>query len=273
MSHSIPEGNKVLFITGAGSGMGQLAARNALEAGWKVAALDLNAEGLDALGESEQLLKLTVDISDAAQVQAAADQTERELGPIFRVVNAAAIMPLGLALDQSVELADKIMSINYMGLVHVVHATLPRMLQRGEGEFVSFASMAGLVPTIYVAAYDASKFAVTAYTEVLAQENHGRGVKFCCVCPPMVATPLLNQARETTWPKLFDFGRAITPQKVLDDVEKALSKNRFWVLPSFEAKLLGWTRRFAPRFLSWLIRVIEHKGLKQKRTGELQLDK
>lgn len=250
----------VVLITGAGSGMGQLAARRALAQGHKVAALDVDAAGLDKLGESPLLLKLVVDVRDAAAVREAAQRVESRLGPIHRVVNAAAIMPLGVALEQDPAIAQRIMAINYLGLVHIAHATLPAMLARGRGEFVSFSSMAGLMPTIYVAAYDASKFAVTAYTEVLAQENRGKGVNFCCVCPPMVATPLLAQARATTWPRIFNLLPAITPERVLDDVEQALRRGRFWVLPGPVTWLVVLMRRWFPGFTWWFNRMTERHG-------------
>lgn len=249
-----------VFITGAGSGMGQLAARRALAQGCKVAALDVDAAGLEKLGDAPALLKLVVDVRDAAAVREAARRVEAELGPIQRVLNAAAIMPLGRALEQDPAVAQRIMAINYHGLVHVAHATLPAMLQRGRGEFVSFSSLAGLMPTIYVAAYDASKFAVTAYTEVLAQENRDKGVRFACVCPPMVATPLLNQARATVWPRIFNLLPPITPDSVLDDIEHALRRGRFWVLPGPFTPLLAWLRRFSPTFLWWFNRLAERHG-------------
>lgn len=250
----------VWFVTGAGSGMGQLAARRALDAGHKVAALDVSQAGLDQLGASDKLIKLVVDVTDMAAVSEAAKRTESELGPITRVMNAAAIMPLGPVLEQPAEIAAKIMAINYQGLVHVAHATLPAMLARGRGEFVSFASLAGLMPTIYVGAYNASKHAVTAYTEVLAQENRGKGVKFCCICPPMVATPLLDQARNTVWPRLFNLLPPITPDSVLDLTERKLSRGRFWVLPGPITPAVGWLRRFSPTLTWWLNRWLEKHG-------------
>jgi short-subunit dehydrogenase len=113
------------------------------------------------------------------------------------------------------------------------------------------------MPTIYVAAYDASKSAVTAYTEVLAQENRGRGVRFACVCPPMVATPLLDQARATVWPRIFDLLPPLTPERVLDDIERALRRGRFWVLPGPVTALIAWFRRLSPGLVWWVNRLLE----------------
>ena len=87
---------KVMLVTGAGSGMGQLAARRALAAGWNVAALDVDSQGLEALGDQPGLLKCKTDITDFAAVQAAVAQCEAQWGAIDRLVNAAArFCPLG----------------------------------------------------------------------------------------------------------------------------------------------------------------------------------
>ncbi len=250
---------QVLFVTGAGSGMGQLAARQALARGWKVAALDVNTEGLNALGDSPDLLKLVVDVCDAEAVSHAVGRTEAELGAIQRVFNAAAIMPLGLALSQPAALTQRIMAINYGGLVHVAQATLPRMLARNDGAFVSFCSLAGLIPAIYVGAYNASKFAVAAYTEVLYQENRSSKIRFACVCPPMVATPLLQQARNTVWPRLFSLIPPLAPEQVLIAIDKALARGTFWVLPGPLTRLSAWLRRFSPRLTWWIAHLVERR--------------
>lgn len=248
---------RVQFITGAGSGLGQLAARRALEAGWAVAAVDVNVQGLDALGDAPQLLKLPVDITEPDAVEAAVGRTESELGPIDRLVNAAAIMPLGPLTQQPRELILKVMQINYGGLVNVTQSVLPRMQARGRGEFVSFSSMAGHWPLMYMGAYNASKHAVAAFTEVLHHENRNLGVRIVCVCPPIVATPLLDQARNSTWPKLFDLFPPIAPDVVLDSVERALQGQALWVFPGPLTRISWWFRRWLPGLLWWAVHRVE----------------
>jgi NAD(P)-dependent dehydrogenase (short-subunit alcohol dehydrogenase family) len=251
---------RVLFITGAGSGLGQMTARQALDDGWKVAAIDLNRSGLDALGDSPALLKIALDVTDFAAVKAAVDTCETRLGPITRLVNAAGIMPLGLLTGQPRELVLKIMAINYGGLVNVVSAALPRLLQRGSGEFVSYASMAGHWPILYMGAYNAAKHAVVAYTEVLYHETRTSGVRIVCVCPPIVATPLLKQAQDTVWPKLFDLFPALEPQVVLDAIETALARPRgLWVFPGPMTRLSWWLRRWCPDLVWHIVHRVEKK--------------
>jgi len=241
---------KVVLVSGAGSGMGRLAARNMAGAGARVAALDVNEKGLEETAEgSDAITTMSVDVTDTAAVAAAVAETERTLGPIDRVYNAAAIMPLGRLAEQDTELIKKIMDINYGGLVNLTKATLPGMLERRSGDMILFASMSGWLPTIYCGAYNASKFAVVAFSEVLYHENRDSGVRFTCVCPPVVATPLLDQGRETVWPKIFDETPALEPQEVLDEIERSLDAGKFWVFPG-KGTMIGWRlRRFIPEVL------------------------
>jgi NAD(P)-dependent dehydrogenase (short-subunit alcohol dehydrogenase family) len=241
---------KVAFITGGGSGMGQLAARNLASRGVSVAALDVNTAGLAETAQGlDNVLTLPTDVTQPEQVEAAVKRVEQDLGPIDRVYNAAAIFPTARLLDQDLATIHRIMDINYGGIVNVTKLTLPGMLERGRGDFINFASMAGWLPTIYLGAYNASKFAVVAFSEVLYHENRDRGVRFACVCPPPVRTPLLQQSRDTVWPKLFDGIDAIEPQTVLDAIETTLDRDDFWVFPGRGTKL-GWRlRRWLPTLM------------------------
>lgn len=238
---------KVALVTGGGSGMGRVAAQLCARTGARVAIFDLNEEGMaETARDFPGISSYQVDITDGNRVQEAVRQVESELGPIDRVYNAAGIMPFGKILDQDANIIMKMMDINYGGLVHVSKATLPAMIERGKGEFISFASMAGWFPMLMTGGYNASKFAVVAYTEVLYHENRDSGVQFACVCPDVVATPLLQQARDTAWPKMMETGDSHTPEEIVDTIEKALEKGEFWVFPNKAAKR-GWRmRRFLP---------------------------
>lgn len=239
-----------VLITGGGSGMGQLAARNMAAAGYNVAAVDVNEKGLLETAEDHQNIRtFNADVTDYAAISDIVDETEQKLGPIKRVYNAAAIMPLGKVVDQDVEVFHRVMDINYNGVVNVSKAVLPRMLERNSGELVNFASLAGWVPILYMAAYNASKFAVVAFTEVLHHEHRDSNVKIVCVCPPPVKTPLLDQARDTVWPKVFDQGEHITPDDVLKAIDDTISKDELLVFPGKGTRFAQRLRRWAPQML------------------------
>ena len=239
-----------IFVTGAASGMGRLAARNFAVNGYQVAAIDVNEKGLLETAENYQGIRtFNVDVTNYDEVLTAVEEAEDQLGPINRVYNAAAIMPLGKVVDQDIELFHRVMAVNYNGVVNVSKAVLPKLLERNEGELINFASMAGWIPILYMAAYNASKFAVVAFTEVLHHEHRDSNVKILCVCPPPVKTPLLDQARATVWPKVFDQGEHIEPQDVLDAIEKTISENGLFVYPGKRTQQGQWVRRWFPNLL------------------------
>lgn len=246
---------KVVLVTGAASGIGRLAARRLAAAGVSVAAVDVDEKGLLETGASatglpeakpgKPALRTSVlDVTDAQAVQAEVKAIESELGPIERVVNAAAIMPTSLLVDQDLDEIHRIMRINYGGVVNVTLATLPGMLERGRGDLIQFASMAGWIPTPHFGAYNASKFAVVAFSEVLYHENRGKGVRIVCVCPPPVATPLLDQA--TSRPKLLEQMPPIKPEVVLEAIERSLEAGKLWAFPGRGSALAWRMRRFLP---------------------------
>ena len=240
-----------VLITGAASGMGKLAARRFGRRGLNVAAVDVDEAGLaETAADAETISPWVCDVTDAAAVARVVAQVEERLGPIATLYNAAAIFPLGKLAEQDTEAIKRIMDINYGGVVNVAKAVLPGMLERRDGAIVNFASMAGWMPTLLLGAYDASKFAVVAFTEVLYHENRDSGVRFACVCPPVVNTPLLEQGRATAWPKLLESGPApLEPAQVLDAIEDCLRTGRFWVFPSREARFAWRMRRWFPNAL------------------------
>ena len=253
-------GAETVLITGGGSGMGREAARRFAAQGLTVALLDVNSEGMAETADSfSNIHSWTVDITDFDAVCAAVREVESQCGPVYRLYNCAAIMPFGKLVEQDNAIIHKQMAINYGGLVNITQAVLPGMLERGRGDFVSFASAAGLIPGLLMGGYNASKAAVAMYTEVLYHENMNSGVRFACVCPPAVATPLLDQGRETAWPKLMEMneGDEITPPQVLSAVEDDLEKGRFWVMVTGQTRFGAWMRRVFPNLVWKNIHKIE----------------
>jgi len=242
------EAKGTVLITGGGSGMGREAARRFAGEGAPVALFDVNAAGMEETAQGfDNVHSWTVDVTDFDAVVRAVAEVETQLGPVEKLYNAAAIMPFGLLVQQDNAIIHKQMAINYGGLVNITQAVLPGMLQRGRGDFVSFASMAGWIPMLKTGAYTATKFAVRAFTETLYHENINSGVRFACVCPPAVATPLLKQGQESDWPKMLDgAGDPIAPKTVIDAIEDCLARGRFFVYPNRNAKIGVFMRRFFP---------------------------
>ena len=208
---------KTALVTAAGQGIGRASALAMANEGARVFATDINADTLASLAEvgHENIEVFEMDATDTASVNQGVGKASPDI-----LFNCAGFVHHGTILDATDEEWDFAFDLNVRSMFRTIRAALPGMLERGAGELINFASMAGWVPLAHFGAYNASKFAVVAFTEVLELENAGRGVRFACVCPPPVATPLLDQA--TSKPKALDITAHLTPEQVLDAIERDL---------------------------------------------------
>jgi len=242
---------KVALVTGGGSGMGQRAVERLAAQGAKVAALDINEAGLAATAaSSDDIHTYTVDVTDTLAVADVVAKVEADLGPIDRVMAAAGIMPTDRILDMDTALIRKTMDVNFAGVVNVVKPTLPGMVERHRGDMVIFSSLQGHQPLSNQAAYCASKFAVKAFAEILAGEHPNSGIRFACVCPPAVNTPLVDQlnAEAQSFLDLLPARTRLSPDRVLDAIERGLDKGKFWIMPGIARPAATYYRFFPGMF-------------------------
>jgi short-subunit dehydrogenase len=242
--------NGTALVTGAASGIGELTAIKLAASGWKVAAVDIDAGGLAALAERVSGVQTHVcDVSD----EGAVDSLPGAVGPVDRLVHAAAIAGLGRALEQSRADFERIWRVNFVGTVNVVRAFLPGMVERGRGELVLYSSLDGWVPARKMSAYAASKAAVNAYAEVLAAEHRGSGVKIHCVCPGRVDTPQYRRLAAADPAAVAHHRRLMPASVVVDAVERSLGGDGLFLYPGTVAKLGVTLRRHFPRLLGCLV--------------------
>ncbi|ARN72959.1 SDR family NAD(P)-dependent oxidoreductase [Oceanicoccus sagamiensis] len=239
---------KVALVTGGASGMGRLTALRLAEQGAKVAIVDLNDEALAATAaESDNITPFNCDVTDLAKVRALVAEVEQRLGPIDRLTHCAAIMPGQLLKDMPAEKINQTMSVNYFGTVNLVKTLMPLMEQRGAGDIILFGSMLGDVPMHNMGAYCATKSATNAFAEVLVHENKDSPIRFLLVCPPMVDTPLVNQAMQDGPAGLKEAkhtGKMSSPASIIDATETALEKGQWVVRPNEAGFLVLWRRLF-----------------------------
>ncbi|MEU1285215.1 SDR family oxidoreductase [Kitasatospora sp. NPDC005856] len=241
------------IVTGAASGIGRAAALRLARAGWAVAAVDVDAAGLDALAElAPGMSPFVCDVTDHAAVVAVVGDIGRELGPPRRLVHCAAVATMGRLLDAEPADALRLMDVLYGGTLHMVRAVVPAMAARGGGELVLLGSIGGWVPVPMGGAYGAAKAAVHFLAEIVAAEHRGDGIRVLCVCPPAVETPMLARIRLAT-PELLGPRRGLSPEQVLDSMDRALARGQAWAFPGRGTRALWTARRLAPRALSGLV--------------------
>src|SRR5437899_7049642 len=152
---------RVLLITGAGRGMGTDIAKAALAAGYKTVATERNIEKVtEAVGASDNLLVVKLDVTDPADAQAAVKATVEKFGRIDVLVNNAGNFYAGFFEEITPEHFRTQIETNLFGPLNVTRAVLPVMRRRRAGHVVTFSSTAGLVGQEFTSAYAASKFAL-----------------------------------------------------------------------------------------------------------------
>ncbi|SER77634.1 Short-chain dehydrogenase [Lentzea xinjiangensis] len=140
------------------------------------------------------MLRQVVDVTDWEAVQAAAVVANSELGGIDSVFAAAGIIHRGSLLDSDVADIERVMAVNWRGLMHTVKAHLPYLANAADGRIVTFSSAFGLVSMPKYTAYNSSKFAVRGFSESLRQELAAArsGVSVTCVFPGGVRTSIVR---------------------------------------------------------------------------------
>ena len=250
---------KVALITGGASGMGRLMATRLANRGVKTAIVDVNQELLDEVCQShDNITAFNCDVADVDAVNSLVKRVEDELGPIDRVCPAAAIMPALRIAEMDASTFSKVMRINYDGVVNVVKAVMPSMVERNTGQIVLFGSIAGAVPMRGFTAYGASKAAINLFGEVLSEELKNTEVQVLTMRPSSVATPLLEQASgdgglKGLRKKMRSRKKLTQPGEILDRLEIALKKKQRVCYPTGEAKILALSRRLSPSLTWWLV--------------------
>jgi 3-oxoacyl-[acyl-carrier protein] reductase len=175
---------RVALVTGASGGIGAAVARKLHEAG---ASLGLLSRRGDDQG-LERALGLTCDVRDRAAVADATEAVVEHFGGLDIVIANAGVGAYGPFLDLDPDQVEEMIDVNLKGTLYTAAATLPHLIDSGEGDFLSLASVAGLRAFPGESVYNASKFGQLGFTRSLDHELRERGVRATCICPGGVNT-------------------------------------------------------------------------------------
>jgi NADP-dependent 3-hydroxy acid dehydrogenase YdfG len=190
-----PLEGKVALVTGASSGIGEATAVALAEAGAAVAIGARRRARLDALAAKltdggARVLTLDLDVTDEQACRDAVQRTRDGLGGLDVLVNNAGVMLLGTIRGADTEEWRRMIETNVLGVMYMTHAAVDGMVEQGSGDIVNVSSVAGRVARLGSGAYNASKWAVNAFSESLRQEVTAKGVRIGLVEPGAVATEL-----------------------------------------------------------------------------------
>jgi NAD(P)-dependent dehydrogenase (short-subunit alcohol dehydrogenase family) len=240
------DGRRAL-VTGAGTGIGAAIARALARAGARVAVTDLDGDAARRVARETggEALNYKLDVTDAAQVKQIIAQAAQAMGGLDLVCANAGVSTMNRVVDLTEAEWDFNMDVNAKGVFLTDQAAVRHFLAAGtKGVIVNTASMAGHIGAPYLAHYCASKFAVVGFTQSLAREVGGAGIRVNAVCPGFVKTSM--QERELVWEGTL---RAMTPEAVRAEMVALTPLGRIEV-PEDVADVVVFLASDAARFMT-----------------------
>ena len=237
--------DRVVIVTGAGSGIGEAIARAAHAAGARhVVVADLHGDEAERVAADIGGTAVAVDVRDESAIQQMVESTLDAHGPIdVFVSNAGFVTAAGL--EDTNEAIQTMWEVHCMAHIYAARAVLPSMIARGEGYILSTASAAGLLTQIGSMAYSMTKAAAISLAEWLSISHHHQGIRFSVLCPQAVATNIVRNSPQNSMAtsrtggaddKGFEGGVAsgdgvLDPNDVAELCLQAIRDEQFLILP------------------------------------------
>ncbi len=240
--------DRVIIITGGGSGIGEALAHAAHREGARhVVVADLDGAAAERVASEVGGTGVAIDVRDEAAIVAMVEATESAHGPIDVFVSNAGYVTVG-GLEDSNERINHMWDVHVMSHIYAARAVLPSMIARGEGYLLSTASAAGLLTQIGSLAYSITKSAAVSLAEWLSVSHHHQGIGVSVLCPQAVATNIVANSPDLGGdseigdePEDFEGGVAsgdgvISSADVAQACIDAMREGRFHVLPHPEVQ-------------------------------------
>ncbi|MET3396117.1 meso-butanediol dehydrogenase/(S,S)-butanediol dehydrogenase/diacetyl reductase [Variovorax sp. 1140] len=213
--------DRVVIVTGAGSGIGEATARRFSQEGASVVLAGDTLDKLDRVARDlpkERTLVKVADVSSFEQVQALVDATVERFGALHVLFNNAGIAVEGTVTQPPLEDWNRIMAVNAGGVFHGCRAAMPHLV-RSKGCIVNTASVSGLGGDWAMGFYNASKGAIVNFTKALALDHGKDGVRVNAVCPSLTFTPMTEDMKSdgalmAKFAERIPLGRGADPSEI-----------------------------------------------------------
>jgi NAD(P)-dependent dehydrogenase (short-subunit alcohol dehydrogenase family) len=228
-----------VVVTGAARGIGRatagaLAAKGAVVA---IGDLDLDLAEQAASEVGGGAIGLELDVTDRSGFTAFLDEVERQLGPIYSIINNAGIMPTNPFDEEPDESTVRQVAINLLAVMHGTKEGMKRFKPRDEGHIINISSAAGKIAGAQVATYSATKFGVAGFCESIAGELQNTNVEISCVYPSLTNTGLISGLKGLPGLKFIE------PEDVANAIVATLEQPRFSVpVPRYMGAMLNFNQ-------------------------------
>lgn len=247
---------KTIIVTGAGAGMGRALTMELLVREARVAAVDINEEGLKEtrwLAErfKDRLTTHVVDITDEEAVNKLPEEVKYYHGNVDGIINNAGIIqPFVDVNELEMDRIRKVMDINFYGTLYLVKALLPELLKRPEAYIMNVSSMGGFLPVPGQSIYGASKAAVKLMTEGLHSELKDTNVGVSIVFPGAIRTDISKNSeaeREATADEAAQADKITSPEKAASIMVSGMEKKKYRIMVGNDAKIMDLLYRIMPK--------------------------
>ncbi|QNM84950.1 SDR family oxidoreductase [Polaribacter pectinis] len=255
--------NKVVWITGASSGIGKALA---IELSNLNAILILSSRNEDSLKQVKATCKntndvkiITLDLEQYDNFQSKVDEAISCFGKIDILVNNGGISQRSLVENTQIVVDKRIMNINYLGTVALTKAVLPHFIKNKSGQFVVTTSIVGKIGTPLRSSYAASKHALHGFFDSLRAEQHQNNIAITLVCPGFINTNVSKNALtgDGTPQGKMDVatGNGMSAERLAKLMAKAIKKKKEEIYIAGAKEKLGvYVKRFFPKLFSILVR-------------------
>ncbi len=225
--------DKVVVVTGAGSGIGRGMCRRFHNGGARgVAVVDRDAASAQAVADEIGGIALTADVSKQSDIENAIRSAESEFGPVDLFCSNAGVAFSDGNPDWAASGTDDqwqtAWEVNVLAHLYAARAVLPGMIERGSGYLLNTVSAAGLLNQIGDAAYSTTKHAAIGLAESLSITHGDQGIKVSVLCPQYVRTAMTETFEQSG---MFTADGVLTPEEVADSVIAGLETETFLILP------------------------------------------
>ncbi|MCA6075369.1 SDR family oxidoreductase [Fulvivirga sedimenti] len=247
---------KVVWITGASSGIGEALVDEYLKDGYSVILSARSKDKLEAISDQASLTYpgktavVVADLEDTDSLPAACEMAIQQFGHIDLLINNAGISQRSLTLETDISVYDRLMKVNYLGNIALTKALLPHFMGRGKGHVAVISSLVGKFGSPYRSGYAASKHALHGFYDSARAELHDSNIHFTIVCPGFIRTNVSVNALTADGQPLNQMddaqAKGMSPERCAHKIRQAIKKRKNEVYIGGKEVYALYLKRFFP---------------------------